>query len=226
MVKKTVFCDFDGTITQDDTTDAVLESFALPEYRVWEHKWEEGLITARECMEQQARLIRCSPETLRSFLAHAWIDPGIYVLERECVRNGASLVIVSDGIDFLMEEVLRARGLDHVPHYSNRLNWDQDGRPFLTFPYGGPDCEGGCGVCKCRLLEQGRLPEVRTVYIGDGLSDRCVVHRADQVFAKNRLREYCLAKGIIHDSFETLTEVALSLFQRTSALNHGVRGNR
>src|SRR5438105_2768469 len=34
-----VFCDFDGTITQIDGTDAVLERFALPEWRDWESLW-------------------------------------------------------------------------------------------------------------------------------------------------------------------------------------------
>jgi len=213
-----IFCDFDGTITLEDTTDAVLEAFARPEYRDWERKWEDGLITARECMQQQARLIEASPERLRSFLAHMWIDPGIYVLEEACIKNGASLVIVSDGIDFLMETILRLHELNHLPHYSNRLLWGEDGRPALTFPHGDAVCQGGCGVCKCRLLDRDSHPDVQTVYIGDGLSDRCVVHWADRVFAKKRLQAYCLSKGIIHDSFETLTDVTRSLFGKPSEL--------
>ena len=48
--------------------------------------------------------------------------------------------------------------------------------------------------------------------IGDGLSDRCVVHRADRVFAKKRLHDYCLEKGIARQPFMTLDEVAESLF--------------
>ncbi len=225
-MKISVYCDFDGTITNQDTTDAVLENFALPEYREWEEQWQAGVISARECMERQARLLRCGPEGLRSFLGRISIDPGIYALEKECIRNGTALIIVSDGIDFLMDEVLRARGLSHLPHYSNRLNWDENGRPFLTFPYGDPDCRGGCGVCKCRLLEQDGHPDVQTVYIGDGLSDRCVVHQADRVFAKNRLQAYCIAKGIVHDSFETLTEVACSLFGKPSALQPAIEEKR
>ncbi|MBI3597763.1 MAG: MtnX-like HAD-IB family phosphatase [Nitrospirae bacterium] len=225
-MKIKIFCDFDGTITKQDTTDAVLETFAWPEYRDWERKWEGGLITARECMQQQTRLIQADPETVCSFLTHLTIDPGIYVLEEECIKNGASLVIVSDGIDFLMDTILRVHGLDHLPHYSNRLHWGEDGRPSLTFPYGDAVCQGGCGVCKCRLLEQNGHPDIQTVYIGDGLSDRCVVHRADRVFAKKRLQTYCIAKGIIHDSFETLTDVARSLFGKPSALQSVIEEKR
>ncbi|HUK55767.1 MAG TPA: MtnX-like HAD-IB family phosphatase [Nitrospiria bacterium] len=225
-MKIKIFCDFDGTITRQDTTDAVLETFARPEYKDWERKWEEGTLSARECMRQQTRLIQAGPETLRSFLIRQPIDPGIHVLKKECVKNGASLVIVSDGIDFLMKAVLRVNGLDHLPHYSNRLHWEEDGRPTLTFPYGDAVCQGGCGVCKCRLLEQDGRQEFLTVYIGDGLSDRCVVHRADRVFAKKRLRAYCMAKGIVHDSFETLTEVARALFGEPSRLKPAIQEKR
>ena len=208
-----VFCDFDGTITLRDTTDAALEEFASPDYREWERLWEDGRITGRECMERQTRLIDARAETLRSLGNQIPIDDGIFDLENECVRNGSLLVIVSDGIDLLMEEVLSSRGLKHLPHYANRLGWDENQGPFLTFPYGDLHCRGGCGVCKCRLLEQARFGSAPTVYIGDGLSDTCVVHRADRVFAKSRLRDYCLKSGIVHESFETLAEVAFSLFR-------------
>lgn len=208
-----VFCDFDGTITLEDTTDAVLEAFGLPEYKEWEERWEAGEITALECMKQQSRLIRATPEALRSFLKEIPIDPGIYALEEECLAYGAPLTIVSDGIDFLMEEILCLKKLSHLPHFSNRLNWDQDGHPFLTFPYADLHCEGGCGVCKCRLLKEHSSREVFSVYIGDGLSDRCVVHQSNRVFAKKKLRDYCLKEGIIHDRFDTLTDVAQLLFQ-------------
>lgn len=30
-----VFCDFDGTITRVDATDAVLDAFALPAWQEW-----------------------------------------------------------------------------------------------------------------------------------------------------------------------------------------------
>jgi hypothetical protein len=118
------FLRFDGTVTLRDTTDAALEAFALPEYREWERMWEEGRITGRECMERQTRLMNACPEMLRSLCNRIPIDDGIYDLESECIRSGSLLVIVSDGIDLLMEEVLTTRGLKHLPHYSNRLDWD------------------------------------------------------------------------------------------------------
>ncbi len=213
-----VFCDFDGTITLQDTTDVALEAFASPEYMEWERKWEDGVITGRECMERQTRLIKADSDMLRSLCNRIPIDAGIYELEIGCLNNGALLVIVSDGIDLLMEEVLKIRGLSHLPHHSNHLAWYGNRYPLLSFPHADSNCRGGCGVCKCRLIEQARFGATPTVYIGDGLSDTCAINCADRVFAKSRLRDYCLKNGIVHDSFETLTEVALSLFPKALAL--------
>ena len=210
-MKLNIFCDFDGTITEMDTTDAILEAFASPEYRDWEVLWEQGLISGRECMERQTRLIRAHPQMLRVFCQCLPVDVGIYEIENACLRTGSSLMIVSDEIDFLMEAVLTARGLGHIPHRSNRLGWDSERRPFLAFPFGNPNCRGGCGVCKCKILDAARR-DAPAVYIGDGLSDSCAVHRADRVFAKNRLREYCRQNKIRHEPFATLSEVARSLF--------------
>jgi len=207
------FCDFDGTITVRDTTDAVLEKFADPEYLEWEEKWEAGEITARECMARQAQLIRATPEEILEFVRKIPIDLGIHTLIQTCRLLEGDLTIVSDGIDFLMREVLRVHRLEAIPHYANRLHWDRSGGPVLTFPYGKEDCRGGCGLCKCAKMEKVAAPQAWTVYVGDGLSDRCAVHQADQVFAKGKLHTYCLENDIIHTQFESLSEVAASLVQ-------------
>ncbi|MBI3804347.1 MAG: MtnX-like HAD-IB family phosphatase [Nitrospirae bacterium] len=210
------FCDFDGTITVRDTTDAVLEQFADPKYLEWEQKWEAGEISARECMAQQVRLIRATPEAVRAFVREIPVDPGIHALVQSCRLLGGTFTIVSDGIDFLMEEILRVHRLDSLPHYANHLRWEQPMQQVLTFPHGKDDCRGGCGLCKCAQMDQhagAEGAERWTVYVGDGLSDRCVVHEADQVFAKGKLHTYCSEKGIIHTEFESLSEVAAALAQ-------------
>ncbi|HZR47190.1 MAG TPA: hypothetical protein VFA47_10825 [Candidatus Manganitrophaceae bacterium] len=62
------------------------------------------------------------------------------------------------------------------------------------------------------LLEKCAVSGGPKVTIGDGLSDRCAVHGADRRFAKKKLHDDCLEKGIPHQSFATLTEAAESRF--------------
>ena len=46
------------------------------------------------------------------------------------------------------------------------------------------------------------------MFVGDGLSDRCAAPRADVVYAKDDLMEFCVARGIAARPFMTFEDVA------------------
>jgi HAD superfamily phosphoserine phosphatase-like hydrolase len=207
-----VLCDFDGTITKTDATLAVLEAFALPAFREWEFRWERGEITSRECMSRQVELIQADPSTLMRFAASLPIDEGIVTLQQRCAQHGIPLIIVSDGIDRLIEAVLRRHGLSYIPVISNRLVCDGNGSLSLGSPYASPDCLIGAGTCKCAVASFFGLSLKETIFIGDGRSDRCISTMAHKVYAKAGLREWCDLQGVACEPFETLTEVTERLF--------------
>jgi len=207
-----VYCDFDGTITSLDATDAVLETFALPEWREWETRWVSGEITSQECLAHQIELLQVDRDTLIEFAADLPIDEGILTLDRLCTERGVPLTIVSDGIDLLVEAVLRRHGLLHFPVYSNHLHWDDTGHPTLSFPFAERECDSGAGTCKCSLTLPSDPLSSRPVYIGDGRSDQCVSGKMQTVFAKGSLLAWCERTGIPCIPFETLAEVADRLF--------------
>ncbi|CBE67544.1 MAG: HAD-IB family phosphatase [Candidatus Methylomirabilis oxygeniifera] len=211
-----VLCDFDGTITRTDVTDAILEAFALPAFREWQCRWERGEITSRECLSRQVELIQADQSTLMQFAATLPIDKGIVTLQQRCAQHGIPLIIVSDGIDRLIEAVLRRYGLSSIPVVSNRLVCDGNGSFSLGSPYASPDCRIGAGTCKCAVASFCGLSLKETIYIGDGRSDRCISTVAQKVYAKAGLREWCDLQGISCEPFETLTEVTEHLFRKVS----------
>ena len=213
-----VFCDFDGTITSIDATDAVLETFALPAWRDWEERWVNGEITSQECLSRQIGLIQADRETLIRFAHDLPIDEGIIALNRRCIEEGVPLTIVSDGIDLLVEAVLRRHNLLHLPVYSNHLRWDEAGKPSLSFPFAAQECESGAGTCKCALTQPLDSSSSRTIYIGDGRSDQCVSAKMQTLFAKGTLRKWCEAQGIGFLPFETLTDVAERIFSKETTI--------
>jgi 2-hydroxy-3-keto-5-methylthiopentenyl-1-phosphate phosphatase len=207
-----VFCDFDGTITRTDLTDAVLEAFAHPDYREWEQRWQAGEVGSQECLSRQVELIQADHAALLRFVRSFPIDEGIFTLARQCAENGVPLAIVSDGIDLFIQAVLQHHGLSHLPVFSNHLNWERMQTLSLSFPYARPDCAIAAGTCKCALVFP-PPPLARTiVYVGDGRSDCCVATKAHRVFAKGVLCAWCHRHAVACEPFSTLVEVAHRLF--------------
>ena len=91
------YCDFDGTITTIDVTDAVLERFAAPKWRDIEQAWEAGRIDARQCMSAQITLIQAAMNQIDEFLDTVKIDPEFPEFVRWCLRNSIPVTVVSDG---------------------------------------------------------------------------------------------------------------------------------
>ena len=198
--------DFDGTLTLQDSVDALLERFAEPEWRVVEQAWLDGEITAVECMRRQIRMVRADHMKLEAFFRGIPLDPGFLSFWQH-VRRFAEVAIVSDGLDHGVELAMRNGALPRLPVFANRLRFVPDGLD-ISFPHLHPACAGGNGVCKCevsRRLAAGSGGPI--VLVGDGKSDHCLAGNADEVFAKGKLARHCARAGIAFQPFESFADV-------------------
>jgi 2-hydroxy-3-keto-5-methylthiopentenyl-1-phosphate phosphatase len=84
----------------------------------------------------------------------------------------------------------------------------------VEHPFSDARCDK-CGTCKkAQLLELGKKGYT-TVYIGDGISDRCPAREADVLFARDGLLEYCRREGLQcfpYDDFGDVLSVLKKLF--------------
>ena len=78
-----VICDFDGTVTPFDVTDAILQRFARPPWETIEDEWVRGAISARQCMERQIPLIEAPLERLDAFLDTVPVTGGFVEFVRD-----------------------------------------------------------------------------------------------------------------------------------------------
>lgn len=201
-----LFSDFDGTISIQDVTDVVLSCFAEPEWEDIEQQWEDGLIGSAECMRRQIALIRASRRELDTILDTVAIDPGFLAFRDYCLVNGLPLTIASDGVDYFISHVLRRNGVTDLPIVANLLHCGiVDGLESYTLAPApnSTGCSSSSGVCKCRVVS-GAEPQV---YIGDGRSDFCVAGKADLVFAKDKLADYCGDKNIPFIAFDDFADL-------------------
>jgi 2,3-diketo-5-methylthio-1-phosphopentane phosphatase len=214
--KAVLFLDFDGTITQGDAVDAILEAYADPEWLRFESEWRAGRIGSRDCLRAQMALVRASRTQLDALLDEIEIDEGLIALLEMCALHNVRAHIISDGFDYCIRRILlraskRVRALLRGSRVcASRL--EARGQLWrTTFPFFQQTCGHGCATCKpavMRLLNRTNAP---ALFVGDGLSDRYAVDSANIVCAKNGLATYCNENGIDHAPFSDLNEVAAHL---------------
>ena len=214
-----VYCDFDGTISLEDVTDQILTRLADPQWKKIEASWERGEIGSRECMSRQVPLIRGGWKAVEKVIADVELDPAFAPFSRWCTENEIPLVIVSDGLDRVINFLLKRDGIFPDAVWANHLNIAPDGNLFLSFP--APPIAKSCtsGLCKCGVLARHRT-KARRIIIGDGLSDFCWAQHADVVFAKHKLLTHCREKRMPSVEFDSFASVHARLEAMLENLAH------
>lgn len=204
-----IFVDYDGTITDVDTFDAIVRSVAGD--HVWQQFEDElaaGRITLRDVLAKEAALVRMSgPEALAFLERRARVDPSFPPFVHKARSRGAQVSVVSSGLRQIIGPALERAGVD-VPVFANDVSFDPDGwtMTFIDDSANGHD--------KAARVREARAAGSRTVYVGDGVSDFEAALEADMRFAKtNRaLERYCRERGVACTSFAAFDQIERALF--------------
>jgi 2-hydroxy-3-keto-5-methylthiopentenyl-1-phosphate phosphatase len=201
--------DFDGTLTEVDVVDAILENFATSKsWMTLEEAWRKGQISSRECLTKQLQTVKVTPDQLDDYLRGISLDKGWPDLRFFLETHHLPHVVLSDGFDILIEKILRNKGLA-LPFVANELKWEK-GRLSANYPHENPSCSR-CGHCKRVSISKSRKNVQHIVFVGDGLSDVCALDVVDTVFAKGSLAQSCRKKKIPFIEFKHLDDVAKAL---------------
>ena len=208
-----IYCDFDGTITKEDSVNKFLSLFADEKWLEVEDRWMNGEIGSKECLQEQVNLIPELPENiLKNYINSIEIDDYFVSFYNFLKKNGYELVILSDGFDLFIKETLERYNLNEIKYFANTLTV-KNNKLMIDFNNGNPNCKNTSGTCKCSKIEIENF-----YYIGDGLSDACVARKAAKLFAKKNLKKYCDEQKIDYINFETFEEI-LGYFARKGELN-------
>ena len=215
-MKKIILCDFDGTITKNDTLVEILDKFAHRDWRHIEKSVRKQRLPSRIALKKEFAL--CNPEKttkeqiVRFLNEEIDIDPYFIRFLKFSKKNGYDFMIISGGFSICIDTILKKYGLEGLPYYSNKLLFPdigRNGRFFeftVEYPYLSENC-GQCGNCKTAHLKKYRLKGYYIIYIGDSTTDRCPARYADLLFAKNELIEYCVKQKLKHMPFKTFADI-------------------
>ncbi len=211
-----IACDFDGTISLQDTTDAVLAEFATSDWLRIEAQFEAGAISSGVCMRDQVALIRASADKLEAFVRSLELDPDFSRFVQLAAFYQLPMQVMSDGLDHNVKLALKHLCLN-LAFAANTLEPNGPNRWRMRSPYADATCRVDAGTCKCRLMTKlaqqtaSSEPLSRVLLIGDGRSDFCAAAQADFVFAKGKLLRYCQEHGIAHAPIHNFSDACTLL---------------
>ncbi len=202
-------CDFDGTVALDDVGNRFFGRFCA-DREAWNaliEQWRAGSVGGRDVLRRECALLDASESEARAFVSGFGIDPAFASFVSALRAQGGDVAIASDGLLWYLRPILDAHGLEHVPAYANDARFE-DGHFVPRF--GSPEGEGcgRCGTCKGAVLARVAPKGSRTVFVGDGLSDKCGARAADRVYAKGDLLAFCRREDIAATPFSTFFDVA------------------
>ena len=204
-----IVSDFDGTITKKDGLYSFIEKYAKEGWEQIERDWANGKISSKECLIEEFQLVPdLSEELISSFIKTIAIDDSFKNFYETISKKEIDFCIVSDGIDYFINNILKQNGLHDISIISNRGYFR--GEFFeLEFPNDYSGCLNNAGTCKCKVVSDLKQEYKKVVYIGDGVSDYCVANKVDILYAKSRLLDYCKDKGIECISYNSFADIQL-----------------
>ncbi len=180
MNKVAIICDFDGTITQDDVAIILLEKYGSPNWKKYDELLGEGKISLQECMIKQYGEIHATKDELSNYLKEKGqydkIRKGFIDFVKYCEINNIKLIVVSAGIDFIIDDMLKYNKIK-VDVISAKTQFN--GGIKLKFPPIGDDARD----FKQRVIIDLKRDGYKIISIGDAESDFNAARIADFVFA-------------------------------------------
>ena len=208
-VKTLIQCDFDGTITEEDVSFFILDTFADGDWRRLLDQYREGRISVASFNTRAFVMVKENKETLdRLVLEKVRIRDGFDELVSYCRRKDFRFVIVSNGLNFYIKTILGSLGMENIEVFAAQNIFSTDG---IEARYVGPDnleLQDGFKEAYARhFIKDG----YRIIYVGNGDSDAPSSRLADYIFATGPLLAHCKEANLDCASFNDLNDVVQGL---------------
>jgi 2-hydroxy-3-keto-5-methylthiopentenyl-1-phosphate phosphatase len=208
-VKTLVQCDFDGTITEEDTSFFLLDAFAQGDWRRVLQEYKEHKISVGEFNTKAFAMVKADKATLlKALKGKVKVRAGLQELVNYCREKGFRLVIVSNGLDFYIDAILQDLGLKNIEVHAAQASFHLEG---MEVQYLGPDGKRLEDGFKEAYIESFLKLGYKVIYVGNGDSDIAPAKYAHHVFATGELLAYFRENNLKCKPFENFIDVVKQL---------------
>jgi 2-hydroxy-3-keto-5-methylthiopentenyl-1-phosphate phosphatase len=208
-----VLSDFDDTAAEQNVAELLLQRFGDTTWTDVRDKFRKEELNLKEYQEIVFRHIDADIDTMQNYVKEkANLRPHFGELVAHCASNNIPLAIVSQGLDFYIEALLKSEGYDSIPVYAVNTSFDSSG---ITYHY-NHTCPGkeSQGNSKSLIVNNYQGKGYKVYYMGDGRSDFEAAKEADVVFAHSILAEECDKQGISYIRFNDFGDVLKRLIEQ------------
>jgi 2-hydroxy-3-keto-5-methylthiopentenyl-1-phosphate phosphatase len=210
-MKIAVQLDFDGTVTEEDVSFLLLDTYVGSQWREYLKDYTEGRIPVGTFNKKVFAMVKADRKTMADLVISSdrvKIRPGFHDFLEYCSQNDIKTVIVSNGLIFYIEAILKKLGLNSVEVYAARNRFSRDGMKVAYIGPDGKELETGFKEAYTDMLcQQG----YQVVYVGDGNSDIFSARRARYIFAVDELLKCCREENLPCTPFSDFYDIIRGL---------------
>ncbi|MFC0214798.1 2-hydroxy-3-keto-5-methylthiopentenyl-1-phosphate phosphatase [Paenibacillus chartarius] len=215
MKQRVIFCDFDGTITNNDNIVAIMKHFDPEGTEPIVKQIIARTMTVKEGVGAMFELLPTSrkEEIVRYAIDNATIRDGFAELLAYCREQDIRFLVTSGGIDFFVYPLLARFGIREEQIYCNASDFSGE-RIRIEWPHPcSEECDnyGGCGMCKTTIIRTYPTEQYERIMIGDSITDFPGAKLVDTVFARSHLIDLCEELKLNYYPFETFHDVIARL---------------
>jgi 2-hydroxy-3-keto-5-methylthiopentenyl-1-phosphate phosphatase len=210
-MKTLIQCDFDGTITEEDASFFLLDTFAQGDWRRLLREYKEHKISVGEFNTRAFAMVKADEPTLLEALKDKIkVRAGFHELVDYCLGKDFRLVIVSNGLDFYIKAVLKELALENVEMHAAQASFHPEG---MKVQYVGPDDKRLEDGFKEAYVKTFLKLGYRIIYMGNGDSDVAPAQYAHHIFATGELLAYCRENNLKYKPFENFIDAVRDMEQ-------------
>ncbi len=190
-MKIAVQIDFDGTVTEEDVSFLLLDTYVGSQWREHLKEYMAGKIPVGTFNKKVFGMMKADRQTMTDLVLNSErvkIRPGFREMIDLCSQKGYKTVIVSNGLIFYIEAILNSLGIDGVDIYAAENEFSPGGMKVRYIGPDGTELEVGYKEAYTELLQKQGYD---VIYIGNGVSDIFSSRRAIKVFATGDLLAKC-----------------------------------
>jgi 2-hydroxy-3-keto-5-methylthiopentenyl-1-phosphate phosphatase len=183
----------------------LLDQFAKGNWHHINDLYSAGKINVGEFNDQTFSLVKTSKRSMRDYLkGKITIRPGFTDFIKLCGKKGIRVVIVSNGLDFYIKQVLDDLGFPETEFHAAETRFHSN---ILKVRYPDPAGktvnEGFKDIWVQKFVSEG----YHVVYVGNGTSDLSPARGAHRIFATESLLEHCQINGVTCIPFTSFKEI-------------------